>query len=101
MIFNIAYAKKHFVCFILKSIIRYNIFLIAMVNWWFVIVCCLIEDHPKNDRCDKLSNIAKIITDLWIFFIGDFGRGSFLGVPFRNSLKVLGVVYTSQGMIKG
>jgi hypothetical protein len=48
----------------------------------------------------NISNIAKIITDLWVFFISDCGRGKFLGVPFRNSLKVLGVVYTSQGMIR-
>jgi hypothetical protein len=106
MIFNITYAKKHFVCFVLKSIIGYNIFLIAMDDWWFVIVCCLIEDHPKKDCRAKvavpnISNIAKFITDLWIFFIDHCGRGGFLGVSFRNSLKVLGVAYRSQGMIRG
>ena len=49
----------------------------------------------------NIPDIAKIITDLWINFIGDCDRGRFLGVPFWNSLKVLGVVYTSQGMIRG
>jgi hypothetical protein len=59
MTFNIAYAKKHFVCFVLKSIIRYNIYLIAMDDWWFVIMCCLIEDCPKKDRCAKHSQYCK------------------------------------------
>jgi hypothetical protein len=49
----------------------------------------------------NISDIAMIITDLWIFFIGNYGRGRFLGVPFRNSLKVLGVIDTSQVMIRG
>ncbi len=49
----------------------------------------------------NIPDIAMIITDLWIFFIGGCGRERFLGVPFRNSLKVLGMVYTSQGMIRG
>ncbi len=59
MIFNITYAKQHFICFVLKSIIRYNIFLIAMDDWWFVIVCCLIEDHTKKDCCAKHSQYYK------------------------------------------
>jgi hypothetical protein len=59
MIFNIAYAKKHFVCFVLKSIIRYNIFLIAMDDWRDVIVCFLIEDRPKKDRRAKHSRYRK------------------------------------------
>jgi hypothetical protein len=59
MIFNITYAKKHFVCFVLKCIIRYDIFLIAMNNWWFVIVCCLIEDRPKKDHLAKHSQFCK------------------------------------------
>jgi hypothetical protein len=78
-----------------------HFFLIAMDDWWFVIMCCLIEDCSAKDCCAKHSDIVMIITDLWINFIGDCGRGRFLGVPFRNSLKVLGVVYTSQGMIRG
>ncbi len=49
----------------------------------------------------NIPDIAMIITNLWIFFIGDCSRGRFLGLPFRNSIKVLGVVHTSQGMIRG
>jgi hypothetical protein len=59
MIFNIAYAKKHFVCFVQKNIIRYNIFLIAMDDWWFVIMCYLIEDRSKKDPCAKHSQYCK------------------------------------------
>ncbi len=59
MVLNIAYAKKHFVCFFQKNIIRNNIFLIAMDDWRFVIVCCLIEDCPKKDRCAKHSWYCK------------------------------------------
>jgi hypothetical protein len=55
MIFDIAYAKNYFVCFVLKSIIRYNAFLIAMDDWWVVVVCCLIEDCPKKERHVKHS----------------------------------------------
>jgi hypothetical protein len=47
--------KKHFVCFVLKSIIWYIFFLIAMDDWWFVIMCCLIEDHSTKDHCAKHS----------------------------------------------
>jgi hypothetical protein len=25
------------------------------MDWWFVIVCCLIEDHPAKDHCAKHS----------------------------------------------
>jgi hypothetical protein len=49
----------------------------------------------------NIPDIVMIITDHWINFIGDCNKGRFLGVPFRNRLKVLGVVYTSQGMIRG
>jgi hypothetical protein len=49
----------------------------------------------------NIPDIAKIITDLWINFKGNCGRGRFLGVPFWISLGVLGVVCTSQGMIRG
>ena len=47
--------KKHFVCFVLKSMIWYIFFLIAMDDWWFVIVCCLIEDRSAKDRRAKHS----------------------------------------------
>jgi hypothetical protein len=56
---------------------------------------------PRRIVVPNIPDIAMIITDLWIFFIGDCGRGRFLGVPFRNGLKVLGVINTSQGMIRG
>jgi hypothetical protein len=56
---------------------------------------------PRKIIMPYIPDIAKIFTDLWIFFIGNWGRERFLGVPFRNSFKVLGVVYTSQGMIRG
>jgi hypothetical protein len=32
-----------------------HFFLIAMDDWWFVIVCCLIEDRSTKDRCAKHS----------------------------------------------
>jgi hypothetical protein len=47
--------KKHFVHFVLKSIILYIFVLIAMDDWWFVIVCCLIEDRSAKDRRAKHS----------------------------------------------
>jgi hypothetical protein len=56
---------------------------------------------PRRIVVPNIPDIAKITTDLWIFFIGNCSRGRFLGVPFRNSLKVLDDVYTSQGMIRG
>jgi hypothetical protein len=101
MIFNIAYAKKTFRLFCPKKPYMIHFFLIAMNDWWFVIVCCLIEDCSAKDRVPNIPNITKIITDLWINFIGNCDRERFLGVPFRNSLKVLGVVNTSHGMIRG
>jgi hypothetical protein len=56
---------------------------------------------PRRIVVPNIPDITKIITDLWIFFIDDCNRGRFLDVPFRNRLKVLGVVYTSEGMIRG
>ncbi len=78
-----------------------HFFLIAMDDWWFGIVCCLIEDRSAKDHCAKHSRYCKDYHRSLINFIGDCDRGRFLGVPFWNSLKVLGVVYTSQGMIRG
>jgi hypothetical protein len=97
MIFNIAYAKKHFVFFVLKSIIRYNFFLIDMDDWWFVIVCCLIEDRPRKDHRAKHSRYCKDYHRSLDIFIGSCGRRRFLGVLFRNSLIVprLGILIFS------
>ncbi len=54
----------------------------SFVAWLMII--------PKRIVVRNILDSAKIFTDLWIFFIGDF----------RNNLEALGVVYMSQEMIR-
>ena len=55
MIFIMHMQNKHFVRFVSKSSMIGIFFLIAMDYWWFVIVCCLIEDRSAKDCPTKHS----------------------------------------------
>jgi hypothetical protein len=59
MIFSIANAKKTFRSFFPKKQCMIHFFLIAMDDWWFVIVCCLIEDRSAKDHRAKHSQYRK------------------------------------------
>ncbi len=93
--------KKIIVRFVLKSIIWYIFFLLPWTTGGLSLYAAWSRIVPWSIIVPNIPNIAKIITDLWINFRGNWGRERFLGVPFWISLWVLGVVCTSQGMIRG
>jgi hypothetical protein len=49
----------------------------------------------------RKKNTWRFFLDRMIARVFFYEFSPYLGVPFWNSLKVLGVVYTSQGMIRG